>query len=392
MQATSCAARLFGCGQLSNLMLVSAAALLIAGCSETRMGSRGFSPREYGVPASERVVAMGQPVPRGGGIYRVGNPYQVRGLWYYPADKPGYTAAGMASWYGDDFHGRKTANGEIYNMYALSAAHPTLPLPSYARVTNQRNGRSVVVRINDRGPYHSNRVIDLSKRAALLLGMHSDGLGKVRVNYIGKAPLHGRDDRWLSAQVQQNGRPMSPQQVAMLAPVPQWAAIDPSEQNPVRVALADVLPADPASTQPQNSSYAVASLNNVAPPPQDDERIGAETLQTETAQAVAVAPLALMPVSSPVRPASYAPSKPRALAATASQQVVQVGSFSDAPQAMRYRDALQKFGPATIEMQKFGAATFYQVKLGPFSDPSQAQLALHEAQSQGATGAQLIKM
>ncbi|MES2906225.1 MAG: septal ring lytic transglycosylase RlpA family protein [Pseudomonadota bacterium] len=376
--------------KLIGLFFATAIGLLLASCSETQQAGRGFSPSEYGVSASQRVVAMGEPVPRGGGIYRVGKPYQVRGLWYYPQDKPGYTAAGVASWYGDDFHGRKTANGEIYNMYALSAAHPTLPMPSYARVTNTKNGRSVVVRINDRGPYHSNRVIDLSKRAALLLGTHSGGLGKVRVDYIGKAPLHGNDDKWLTAQVKQNGRTLTKQEVASIAPVPVWASIEPGDQaNPVRVALADVLPEQRAIAQAEaqvpNSSYAVASLNNVAAPA-DDERIGLEAVQNSGTALAYAEPEKKWPYAQPAEITETSAIPPGAT------QIVRVGSFSDPAQATRYRDNLMKFGSASIQMEKISGVTLYQVNVGPFNDEAAAQKALNQARSQGATGAQLFRM
>lgn len=376
--------------KIRGFLLGSAMGIALAGCTTSNYASRGFSPAEYGVPASERVVAMGQPVPKGGGVYRVGNPYQVRGLWYYPEDRPGYTATGIASWYGDDFHGRKTANGEIYNMYALSAAHPTLPMPCYARVTNMSNGRSVVVRINDRGPYHSGRVIDLSKRAALLLDMHGAGLGRVRVNYMGKAKLNGNDDAWLVAQARDNGRPMTRQMVASLAPVPGWAQADASMSD-VRAALSDVLP--PEDNMPPQGSYHVASLQAVAPPAvADDERIGLEALRDARDNApatiqTAAAPLALLPTKLSTSPAVRATTM-----AAFTRQAVEVGTFQDPSTAVRYRDALQKFGPANIFMNKIDGVTMYQVKLGPFDNPAQAEIALREAQAQGATGAQLIRM
>src|SRR5437763_3463949 len=105
----------------------------------------------------------------------------------------------MASWYGDDFHGRLTANGEVFDMDSLSAAHPTLPMPCYARVTNLANGKSLVVRVNDRGPYHGNRLIDVSNKAAQLLDFKGNGVARVRVEYVGRAPLEGSDDRQLIA-------------------------------------------------------------------------------------------------------------------------------------------------------------------------------------------------
>jgi rare lipoprotein A len=118
---------------------------------------------------------------------------------YVPEDDPNYRAEGLASWYGDAFHGRLTANGEVFDMASLTAAHPTLPIPSYARVTNLSNGKSLIVRVNDRGPYHGNRLIDVSNRASELLEFKGKGVARVRVEYVGRAPLEGSDDRQLVA-------------------------------------------------------------------------------------------------------------------------------------------------------------------------------------------------
>ncbi len=116
-----------------------------------------------------------------------------------PEEDVNYREDGLASWYGDDFHGRLTANGEVFDMDSLSAAHPTLPMPCYARVTNLANGKSLIVRVNDRGPYHGNRLIDVSNRAADLLEFKGNGVARVRVEYVGRAPLEGSDDRQLMA-------------------------------------------------------------------------------------------------------------------------------------------------------------------------------------------------
>jgi rare lipoprotein A len=173
--------------------------LLLAHCSNSgRVDSR------WGVAPSARVVEPGEPVPRGGGTYRVGTPYTVGGQVYTPEENPHYQAVGLASWYGDDFHGRQTANGEVFDLNGISAAHPTLPLPSYVRVTNLANGRSLIVRINDRGPYVGNRVIDVSVRAARLLGFYERGTATVRVEYVGRAPIEGSDDRMLEATLRHN--------------------------------------------------------------------------------------------------------------------------------------------------------------------------------------------
>jgi rare lipoprotein A len=147
------------------------------------------------VAASPRVIPPGAPIPKGGGAYKVGNPYLIDGIRYTPAEEPGYDRVGIGSFYSEDFHGRRTANGEIFDMWALTAAHPTLPMPSYAYVTNLANGRTVLVRINDRGPYARRRVIDLSRAAARLLGYEMQGTAQVRVRYAGRAPMNGDDSR-----------------------------------------------------------------------------------------------------------------------------------------------------------------------------------------------------
>jgi rare lipoprotein A len=169
-------------------------------------GHEHFAQSKYG-HASRKVVADGEAVPRGGGQYLIGRPYTVAGKRYYPAENPSYTAVGMASWYGAAFHGRRTANGEVYDMASLSAAHPTMPLPSYARVTNLENGYSVIVRVNDRGPYHAGRVMDVSSRVADVLDMKAMGTAKVKVDYVGAAPIEGSDDSQLLASLRTDGSP-----------------------------------------------------------------------------------------------------------------------------------------------------------------------------------------
>jgi peptidoglycan lytic transglycosylase len=177
---------------------IGAACLAVAGCASSDKLSSRIDPK-YGVSSSPRLVDFGDPVPKGGGTYRIGKPYSVGGRMYVPEEDIHYRAEGLASWYGDDFHGRQTANGEIFDMTALTAAHPTLPMPCYVRVTNLRNGRSIILRVNDRGPYHGNRLIDVSTRAAKLLEFDGYGVARVRVEYVGRAPLEGSDDRLLEA-------------------------------------------------------------------------------------------------------------------------------------------------------------------------------------------------
>src|SRR5919204_638250 len=177
---------------------VIGACLALANCASSGKFASRVDPR-YGVSSSPRVVAYGDPVPKGGGTYRVGKPYMVAGRMYVPEEDVNYREEGLASWYGDDFHGRLTANGEVFDMDSLSAAHPTLPMPCYARVTNLANGKSLIVRVNDRGPYHGNRLIDVSHKTAELLEFRGNGVARVRVEYVGRAPLEGSDDRQLLA-------------------------------------------------------------------------------------------------------------------------------------------------------------------------------------------------
>jgi rare lipoprotein A len=241
--------------------------LVLSNCAASHKFLSKVDPK-YGVAASPRVVAPGEPVPKGGGVYRVGRPYVIAGRTYVPQEDVRYVRSGLASWYGDDFHGRLTANGEVYDMESISAAHPTLPMPSYVRVTNLANRRSLIVRVNDRGPYHADREIDLSVRAARLLGFHGHGLTRVQVEYVGPAGLEGSDDRKLMATLREGSPAPAPSSVRLAAsqgyvprlpptaPLPPDRPFDLGEGGgPVRAAsLSDGLPS-PRLT-PLVSAYA----------------------------------------------------------------------------------------------------------------------------------------
>ncbi|MDP6222690.1 MAG: septal ring lytic transglycosylase RlpA family protein [Candidatus Micropelagos thuwalensis] len=133
-----------------------------------------------------------------GGIYKVGKPYKIAGEWYYPRENTKYDNIGIASWYGPKFQGRRTANGEIFDMNLLTAAHPTLPMPVMVQVTNLENGRSMKLRVNDRGPFKKNREIDLSRRAAEILGFKDKGTARVRVKYLHRAPMYNQRGQLIS--------------------------------------------------------------------------------------------------------------------------------------------------------------------------------------------------
>jgi rare lipoprotein A len=160
----------------------------LSGCSSSNKSAK-LDP--FAGQGSPRYPGNG-PLPRGGGRYQLGEAYQVAGRWFTPREQPGYDKVGIASWYGPQFHRRQTSNGEWFDMNYLTAAHATLPLPSYAKVTNLQNGREVIVRINDRGPFVGDRIIDLSRKAATVLAFKEQGRAQVRVQYLGPAPLNDR--------------------------------------------------------------------------------------------------------------------------------------------------------------------------------------------------------
>lgn len=192
-------ASLLGIAVKGSVVVVSA--VLLAGCT-----SATKTALLSGAEPLERVVGPNDPVTPGGGRYQVGKPYTIGGRTFVPREEPNLDQTGVASWYGGDYHhGTRTANGEVYDRTTLSAAHKTMPLPSYARVTNVKNGRSIVVRVNDRGPYIGNRLIDISEKTAEMLDMKRFGLGQVRVQYIGRAGLAGSDQRVLAATLRGPG-------------------------------------------------------------------------------------------------------------------------------------------------------------------------------------------
>ena len=283
--------RVGAAGRLAGLASC-AGALALSGCAQApKYTSKAhskeyFSTAVYGA-ASQRVVADGQPVPKGGGQYLVGHPYTIAGKTYYPAENPRYSAVGMASWYGDAFHGRRTANGEIYDMRSLTAAHPTMPLPSYARVTNLSNGFSVIVRVNDRGPYHGGRVMDVSSRVADVLDFKGSGTAKIKVDYVGPAPMEGSDDNALLASLRTDGSyahldgyaeasqvadasPAAPA-FSLFSSTPQPAPAPPPQQAPQPVAA----PAPPPAAESEHETQVAAaepSRPKIIHPPLPPER------------------------------------------------------------------------------------------------------------------------
>jgi len=270
-------------------LLSCAGALALSGCAQPTPkyskahGSKEYFPTSIYGAASPRMVADGQPVPKGGGQYLVGHPYRIAGKTYYPTENPHYSAVGMASWYGDAFHGRRTANGEVYDMHSLTAAHPTLPLPCYARVTNTANGYSVIVRVNDRGPYHGGRVMDVSSRVADVLDFKGAGTARIKVEYVGAAPMEGSDDNQLLASLRTDGSPAhidgyaeatmvadaapAPPIFSLFSSPPQRAAAPPPPPPPPQVTQVAAAPPPPPAAAPEAAEDSqVAAVETPKPP------------------------------------------------------------------------------------------------------------------------------
>lgn len=293
---------------------------------QAQRSTRSTVDPKTGTSASPRLYTQATPIPKGGGSYKVGVPYQVSGRWYTPREEPGYDRTGVASWYGDDFHGRKTANGEIYDMNALSAAHTTLPMPSYVWITNLENGRSLLVRVNDRGPYAHDRVIDLSRAAARALGSERRGLSQVRVRYAGPAPLNGDDRReqaFLRSQPWFN---------YAQSPAPA------QRQLPYMRPYAD---ADAASGGAEMRPAMAAGLGSIVTAPGAKQR------------------------SNPDRAAG---------GATKDRQIV-AGSFRNEANAERRAAELERFATMRVVPITTALGTIYQVRSDPMSDPSAQQTA-----------------
>jgi rare lipoprotein A len=272
-------------------------------------------------------------VPTNAGVYKIGQPYQVDNIWYYPREQPDYDETGIASWYGPTFYGHHTANGEMYDGGALTAAHKTLPMPVNVRVTNLENGKSLIVRVNDRGPYARGRIIDLSKRAAELLDVVETGTARVRVTYLGRADINGAR---------------------------------PQETPP---AIANALPAVPAG---KVDMAALASVPGATVAP------SGKTHQMPTASI----PAEMFANSQPNGQVIRVPVPP------ATRLYVQLGAFSKLDNA---KALLNKVGgDLRISALQRGGQTLYRVRSAPLASVSDADAALARVTGAGANDAHIV--
>jgi rare lipoprotein A len=369
------------------LALIASFGVLIAACGRDNTG------------LGERVIPLGQPVPKGGGVYMLGKPYQVAGIWYTPREDPGYNRVGRASWYGELFHGRRTANGEIYDMDRLSAASPTLPLPVYALVTNLANGRTIVVRVNDRGPYANDRILDLSRRSAEVLGFRGTGTALVHVKYLGRAPLNGDDGYEQRFLANQTWMRVAAKDKSGKAKAPAAAIANLPLENPenTQTPWKKVAPVQSAAAKPATQGQArTAAAHGATPAEQNAPSSYGWTTVATPSEAEAVpsdAPLywqASLRWDGKPEVAETESLPPPALSRQAGGFLIQAGSFKNRDNADRARATLASLAPVEVAEIEAGSDVFFRVRVGPFSDQGEAAAALAKVTQAGYQGARII--
>lgn len=335
-------------GMAARLGMVSAAVLLLAACAETQLAAH----------TAKRVTgSVSIPVT---GSYKIGNPYQIDGTWYYPKEDFSYRENGVASWYGPDFHGKATANGEVYDMNDLTAAHRTLPLPSIVRVTNLDNNRSLILRVNDRGPFAKNRIIDVSRRGAQLLGFEAKGTTQVRVEILREESIALRD------------------------------AILGGRGGSVMVASAET----PGTTMVETAPVVAAPVVQAPPPPRPVVMAPVPEVRVETTP---VAPPSRV-VAEPERPAVISvPPQSQVVASAAPVATagggdawIQAGAFSSLQNARRLEAQLQGFGGTVVAPVDSAGGTLYRVRIGPMADAGRAQQVLDQVRAAGFGNAVVV--
>ena len=274
----------------------------------------------------------------GHGIYKIGQPYQINGVWYYPAEDFSYDQTGIASWYGEDFHGKYTANGEIYDLNALTAAHRTLPMPSVVQVTNLENGRSLELRVNDRGPYARGRIIDVSRRAAQLLGFEGQGTAKVRVRILVPESIQ------VASLAQHGGAAVEAGQAAPVTPVVMQPLIPPPG---ARVASNEPAPLPPRPRPAPSLAPVIAKAPDLP------------------------ATVAVVPV------------KP-------TQIYIQAGAFAVAANAVKVKSRIEALGAVKVVGARVNGIDLYRVRLGPIGSVDEADRLLDRVVGAGLTEARIV--
>jgi rare lipoprotein A len=352
--------RLAGCGL----------ALVVAGCAETTFVAN----------STKLVTTPTAPPPP---AYKVGKPYEIEGIWYYPKIDYSYDETGIASWYGPDFNGKPTASGEIYDQNGLTAAHRTLPMPTIVQVTNLENGRSLRLRVNDRGPFSKGRVLDVSKRAAQLLGFIENGTARVRVQVIAD------ESQALAAAL--SGGTMVPIDQPQ-PPVPTAApTIGVTSQALATAAVPATTPAKPASAPsatptPSATPAKPATATPAATTPAKPAVVPASATATKP-----VAPAAQPPVQSAATAAALQPDgRVTQMPVKPTSIFIQAGAFTKKQNAEGLTAELRRLGAASMTPVMVGGQQFYRVRLGPISSVTEADRLLAELVRRGHADAKIV--
>ena len=321
--------------------LIAAITMIVGACAETQLA----------IHSVKRVADVVEEKPQA--RYKVGKPYQIGGTWYYPKEDYEYDETGIASWYGAKFHGRKTANGEIYDMNTLTAAHRTLPMPSYVRVTNMENGRSLVLKVNDRGPFARGRIIDISRRGSQLLGFQRQGTAKVRVQILADKSRALAFRMNNQVKLERVGTPITVKRLpkakvsAVSLPPPSGVEIS-ANHGPVTVA--------------------------VTPP---------------TARANVAEPRLATGLAAPASAGTITGKVSRTTVGTA-KIFVQAGAFGEYANANRVQARLASVGPVKISSVLINGLDLYRVWVGPLASVKDADRILESVARAGYRSARII--
>ena len=332
--------------EVRRFLLIVVGILALTSCAETKLVMHG-AKRIMG-PSEPDAGAKTSPE------YKIGKPYQISGVWYYPQEEFEYDETGIASWYGTKFHGRKTANGETYDMNALTAAHRTLPMPNFVRVTNLENGRSLILRVNDRGPFARGRIIDISRRGSQLLGFQKQGTARVRVQVMADRT------RALKARIRNQ---------TDLAKVGSPITVD---RLPKAKVQSQALP-PPANATPDAE---VASL---------------PTVQSQTPPAPPAPPLPPLPALEPTVEKQFELSGNVTQANKVNTNIyIQAGAFSLFDNANRVRARLAPLGDVKLSQVLVNGKDMYRVRVGPLADVDRADQVLMAVAEAGYKNAKII--
>ncbi len=329
---------------------------LLAACAEGELAAH----------MAKQIPLPGERSSRNEGTFKVGNPYKVDGKWYKPKEAYSFSETGIASWYGPNFHGKQTANGEIFDMNELTAAHRTLQMPSLVRVTNLENGRSLIVRINDRGPFKRGRVIDVSKRAAELLGFRSRGTAKVRVDVLSE------ESRKI-AEAARSGQSTKGFEVAM-------------NENRLRQ------PTQPVFTTSGGQTYSpappAAPYKQKPPPSPLVDQTAVSAPKPDLVRAEALDP---PEISGHMKDGNFLPDPVvTQMPVTKTSIFIQAGSFSDQANAVRYAQQLSSYGSANVYPAIVNNRQYYRVRLGPIDTVDEADALLSSLAESGKNDAIII--